>query len=73
VPWSFFDLAEIRLYEGSEQDFLEFARQGTEAASQAWQVRTFRDSLQPLVSVGIELPGLKEGITMLEERAKSLE
>jgi tetratricopeptide (TPR) repeat protein len=72
-PWSFFDLAEIRLYEGDKDDFLSLAERGVELAAHAWQVNTFRESLELLLHAGVDLLGLKEGIEMLREQAAYLE
>jgi len=71
-PWSFFDLAEIRLYNGDRESFTKFAERGTEYATAAWQVKTFRDTLQLLLDHGIAPDGLKEGIAMLLEREQYL-
>jgi Flp pilus assembly protein TadD len=71
APWSFFDLAEIRLYEGDQDEFLELASEGTNYA-QAWQVGTFCDSLQQLLEGGMEIPGLRQGIDRLREVARTL-
>src|SRR5262245_2319713 len=35
-PWSFFDLAEIRLYSGNKDDFLETAEKGVQNAGHGW-------------------------------------
>ncbi len=67
-PWTLFDLAEIRLYDGDEKEFMTNAERGAELAVKGWQVQTFRESLERLTKAGIELPGLAEGIAMLKER-----
>jgi tetratricopeptide (TPR) repeat protein len=67
-PWSFFDLAEIRLYNKDKDEFLSLAERGAENATAAWQVKSFRDALEPLLNAGVDLPGLREGIEMLRER-----
>lgn len=72
-PWSFFDLAEIRLYGGDRDEFLSLAARGAEHAGHAWQINTFRDSLEALRKAGVELPGLEEGLVLLRERASYLE
>lgn len=67
VPWSYFDLAEIRLYEQDEAGFLEDVRQGISHCRATWQPKTFRNSLKHmLVDSGIDLPGLSEGIHLLD-------
>jgi tetratricopeptide (TPR) repeat protein len=71
-PWSFFDLAEIRLYTGNKEAFLETASKGVEYAGHAWQVTTFMDGLSALRDAGVDLAGLSEGIDMLREQASFL-
>jgi tetratricopeptide (TPR) repeat protein len=71
APWSFFDLAEIRLYEGNTAEFLSIAERGTEHAAK-WQVETFHDSLKQLLDAGVDVPGMREGVEMLAERAQYL-
>lgn len=67
VPWSFFDLAEIRLYCGDRGEFLQYLQQGLETSEHDWQPQTFRDSLQLLVDGGVHLAGLKEGLEILDQ------
>jgi tetratricopeptide (TPR) repeat protein len=67
-PWSFFDLAEIRLYNGDSAGFLATAERGTEFAANKSEVVTFREALEALSNAGVDQPGLKEGIAMLRER-----
>jgi tetratricopeptide (TPR) repeat protein len=71
-PWSFFDLAEIRLYSGDKASFLDTAAKGAEHAGHGWQVTTFADSLSALRDAGVDLPGLSEGIDLLREQATFL-
>jgi tetratricopeptide (TPR) repeat protein len=71
-PWSFFDLAEIRLYQGNTQGFLDVAGKGTALAAK-WQVLTFHDSLKLLLDAGVDVPGMREGVEMLAERAQYLD
>ena len=58
-PWSYFDLAEIRLYEGKTDEFLNLAGKRTECA-QKWQVDTFHGSLKRLIDAGVDVPGMRE-------------
>src|SRR5215510_10668654 len=51
-PWSFFDLAEIRLYQGKKDEFLAYAETGTEHAAK-WQILTFHDGLKQLLDSGV--------------------
>jgi tetratricopeptide (TPR) repeat protein len=66
-PWCFFDLAEIKLYQGDTKAFLDIARQGLEVSDENWQGKTFVDSLHLLLPAADELPGLKEGVAELEK------
>jgi tetratricopeptide (TPR) repeat protein len=71
-PWSFFDLAEIELYQGNSSQFLDLAMRGSERA-EGWQIKTFRDSLKMLLDAGIAVAGMREGIDMLSERVAFLD
>ena len=71
-PWSFFDLAEIRLYSGDKEGFLDRLQEGLTYCNAAWQPRTNRESLEMLKEGGVDLPGLNEGLGMLEEMEKGL-
>jgi tetratricopeptide (TPR) repeat protein len=66
-PWCFFDLAEIKLYQGDAKTFLATARQGFSETDEDWQGQTFVDSLRLLLPAADELPGLKEGVVELEK------
>jgi hypothetical protein len=44
--WCFFDLAEIKLYRGDGQGFLDTAMRGFEHTEHDWQGKTFVDSLR---------------------------
>jgi tetratricopeptide (TPR) repeat protein len=67
-PWSFFDLAECRLLRNDAQGFLEAVEAGLEVAGHRGQATTFRDSLALLVDSGLDLPGLKAGLALIEQR-----
>jgi len=71
-PWTFFDLSEIRLYNGDTEGFLEYLQEGLTYCNAAWQPQTHRNSLAMLKEGGVDLPGLDEGIAMLEEMAGGL-
>jgi tetratricopeptide (TPR) repeat protein len=73
APWSFFDLAEIRLYLGDAQEFTKFLNDGVRRCTGDWQPRTFRESLQLLIDGGIDLPGLADGVVELREAERRLE
>lgn len=70
TPWSFFDLAEIALYQGDAPAFLDAVDAGERASVQGWQLETFLKSLQGLAgNAGIQgLPrdALAAGIARLE-------
>ena len=66
APWSFFDLAEIRLYSADATGFLTYLEEGFLTCTAAWQPKTFRDSLQLLVDGRVGLPGLEAGMKKLE-------
>ncbi|HOX27174.1 MAG TPA: hypothetical protein PLL30_15895 [Candidatus Krumholzibacteria bacterium] len=67
APWSFFDLAEIRLYGGDQAGFLERLAQALDHCDHDWQAKTFRDGLQLLADRGVELPGIREGLAVIDE------
>ena len=71
-PWSFFDLAQVRLFAGDRADFLATLQRGIENATQSWQLDTFRDSLTSLLDAGVDLPGLRDGIDVLKQAATYL-
>lgn len=66
-PWCFFDLAEIKLYQGDTKAFLDIAMQGFVESDEAWQGKTFVDSLRLLLPAADELSGLKDGLAELEK------
>ena len=66
-PWCFFDLAEIRLYQGDPDAFLKIAIEGFGHTDHDWQGKTFVDSLRLLLPAADELPGLKDGIAELKK------
>ena len=65
--WCFFDLAEIKVYQGNTEAILDIAMQGLVKSDEAWQGDTFVDSLRLLLPAADELPGLKEGLAELEK------
>lgn len=71
-PWSAFDLAQLNLYMGDQQKFLENMDTGLLVCTHAWQPQTFRKTLELLTSAGISLPGLDEGIQKLKETEEYL-
>jgi tetratricopeptide (TPR) repeat protein len=65
VPWSVFDLAQLRLFLGDEQQFAALVDNGIQLAA-AWQLRTFRDNLRLLREGGVRLASLDRVIDKLE-------
>jgi hypothetical protein len=72
APWSFFDLAEIRLYLGQRDQFRSLIEEGTHWCTAAWQATTCWESLQLLVDVGFDWPELREGMDALLRAAERL-
>lgn len=66
-PWCFFDLAEIKLYQGDAKAFLDIAMDGFANTDANWQGKTFVESLRLLLPAENELPGLKDGLAELEK------
>ena len=66
-PWCFFDLAEIRLYEGNSSDYVDLIDKGIKSASETWQPETVRNSLRLLEPAAASLPGLERGLKLLDD------
>lgn len=66
VPWCMFDLAEVALYSGDADGFLEWTRKGLAKCEHRWEAETFRSALQLLVDGGVEPAGLREGLTSID-------
>ena len=60
-------MAEIRLYLGNSVSFLELIDEAMVICDADWQPGTFLSSLKLLTNANIEIPGLQEGISKLEE------
>lgn len=73
LPWSLFDLVELRLYQGRGADALELLTDA--AGAETWKLQSFFDSLSVLNQDGIELDRLDGVLSWLEaelaERAGS--
>ena len=68
TPWCFYDLAEIHLYRCDHDGFIRQVVAGIEYSTATWQLETFRNTLQgTLVDNHINLPGLSDGIRLLEK------
>jgi tetratricopeptide (TPR) repeat protein len=65
-PWCFFDLAELRLYDGDAAEFVAFVKRGIQASTHDWQPRTFLEGLEFLEPAAQSLPGLEEGVRLLK-------
>lgn len=72
APWSFFDLAEIRLYLGQRDQFRSLIEEGTRWCAAAWQATTCWESLQLLVGGGVDCPELREGMDAVLRAAERL-
>jgi len=71
-PWCYFDLAEIKLYQGDAAAFLQIAKDGFGNLDTVdSQRKTFIDALRGLLPVESELPGLKAGLEELEKKLPS--
>jgi len=67
VPWCYFDLAEIALYQENQAGFLQFLDQGTASCIASWQPETFKKSLlDTFASIPNQPEGLQEGIARLD-------
>lgn len=67
VPWSFFDLAEIRMYLGDAEESLALLVQGIERSDAVTDLETHRDTLQLLADAEISIPGLAESLSALSD------
>lgn len=65
-PWSFFDLAQIRLFQADREGFLSYVEQGLVFSKSAWMPKTFRENLELLPRDPDAFPGLEEGIEELK-------
>lgn len=72
VPWSFFDLAEIRLFLGDGPGFLDALDSGLATCDASWQAESFRDSLVSLQNWKADLEGLEAGIQQLDQAIREL-
>jgi hypothetical protein len=48
APWSFFDLAQIRLFLGDRDGFLQYLQEGVLHCTADFMPRTFRENLELL-------------------------
>jgi tetratricopeptide (TPR) repeat protein len=72
VPWCLFDTAEMRLYAGDAAGFVEWTKKGLDACQHNWEPATYRSALQLLVDGGVELPGLSDGLPLIDTAIKTL-
>jgi Tetratricopeptide repeat len=72
VPWCMFDLAEVALYSGDAAGFLDWTRKGLATCEHRWEPETFRSALQLLVDGGVEPPGLREGLPLIDAAVTKL-
>jgi len=71
APWSYFDLATVRLLLSDGDGFLSLLNQGLTYCDAAWQPGTYRDTLRLLADGSVELPRLLDGIEQLDEAVQS--
>jgi tetratricopeptide (TPR) repeat protein len=69
APWSFFDLAEIKLYRGNISGFLQTASEGFKFSDADWQIMSFVSSLKMLAPAGEEIHGLEGALAEIEKMA----
>jgi tetratricopeptide (TPR) repeat protein len=67
VPWSFFDLAQTRLFQGDREGFLDNITLGIQYCTADWMPKTFRSTLELLPEQSQQFPGLDEGIVELKK------
>ncbi len=67
APWSFFDLAQTRLFCKDRSGFLSGITDGASSCDAAWQPKTFRETLALMDGADIALDGLAEGLAQLNE------
>jgi tetratricopeptide (TPR) repeat protein len=69
APWSFFDLAEIKLLAGDVSGFVETAMSAA-SYSEQWHIDTFLQQIHMLEPAASEIPGLGAAIAELEGRLR---
>lgn len=68
VPWCFYDLAEMRLFQEDEDGFLSYLDQALRYSEEDWQIETVHRGLKDaFIDTKIDLPGLKKGMKKLEQ------
>ena len=66
-PWCFFDLAEIRLYQGRADDALGLLNDGIRCCDDLGKLSVFRDTLFELRSNGVKIEGLDRMIARADQ------
>ena len=66
VPWSLFDAAQAHLMLGDEQQFKDLLALRDEHDLADWQIDTFYKTLKLLEPAKADLPGLVEGLEVLQ-------
>lgn len=64
APWSFFDLALVRLFSGDSASFHQSIDGGLDHSAHSWQPETFRDTLR-LLSGRVAIDGVAHGLEQL--------
>jgi tetratricopeptide (TPR) repeat protein len=72
APWCMFDLGEIRLYCGDEQEALQWIRKGIAASNHRYEAQALRSALHLLVDAGVALPGLAEALSEADRAVDEL-
>ncbi len=69
VPWCFYDMAEMRLYQGDEEGFMSYLTEALKYSKEDWQIETFQSALEDaFIDKKINLPGLKKGMKKLQQQ-----
>lgn len=66
MPWCAFHLAQVSLYTGHSENFVQYVDAGIDACPHKWQPGTFRETLELLTAAGIDLPCLQDSIGLLK-------
>jgi len=66
LPWCMFDLAEVALYSGDAEGFLEWTRKGLSKCEHRYEAESFRSALQLLIDGGVEPRGLRDGLPLID-------
>ena len=66
-------LAEkMRKGQASAAGFVEWTKKGLDASQHNWEPATYRSALPLLVDGGVQLPGLSDGLPLIDAAIKAL-